>query len=178
MDKVARKVIAMGIPLLFVIGFINATYGADKLGTDPSIWPTILYYVKKVIAYGIPVMFVYGYIDATYGIYVGNHGIYEASPSEVADRLQIHPSVLRGIGRFHVIHIITWTTILVGVFLGNLDLVCYVTLFAFGMTVTDVIVSVPMWNLYPKPEVRTTAVSVVIFQLVYLLASGWLMAKG
>jgi hypothetical protein len=173
MNKTIAKILTVSIPLLFVIGFTGATYGAEKLGTDPSIWQTILYYIRKVIAYGIPVMFVLGFIEAHFQITKGMLGY---TPDQVAEKLPIHPSAWRMIGYVDGLQAVNWTIILVGVYLGNENLVRYITIFTFGMYVVDLSVTVPMWKTFPWPGFSKTALITILIQLAYLLSIGWLMA--
>ena len=129
--------------------------------------------VRKVIAIGIPLLFVIGFIDATHGIFTGMYGL---PPVQVADKLGVHPSIWRAVGCVNGIHVISWTVILIGVLLGKVMLVRYVAIFAFGMYVTDLMLSVPMWDLFPKPGFRLTALITILFQFAYLLSSQWLLA--
>jgi hypothetical protein len=176
MNKVVGKIISISLPMLFVIGFINATYGAEKLGTDPSIWPTIVYYIKKIIAVGVPLLFIIGFIDAARGVYTGMYGL---SADQVAAKLRVEPLLWRVVGHINVVHVISWTAILIGVLLGKLTLAFYITIFAFGMFVTDMVLALPMWKFYPMPrDFIWKATSTTLTQFAYLLFLGWLMAAA
>jgi hypothetical protein len=50
-------------------------------------------------------------------------------------------------------------------------LVRYVAIFALGMMVTDLMLTVPMWDLFPKPGFRLTALVTILLQFGYVLFS-------
>ena len=107
-------------------------------------------------------------------------GVFKNQPQLWAKALGIDLSVWLAIGWVNRIHCVVWAAIAVAALRGQLKIVLVLGLLTYGMMLTDLMVSVPMYDrlardnpgLYPKSFRRVTA-QIVVIQGLYVAYAAW-----